>query len=43
MPDAQASSLKVADKWDSALEQGIKRTAYGAITGGVIAMLLFRT
>lgn len=39
MPD---SALKVADKWDSALEQGIKRTAYGTIAGGVLALLLFR-
>lgn len=37
------SELKVADKWDSAFEKGIKRTAYGAIAGGVIAALLFRT
>lgn len=40
MPD---SALKIADKWDSALEQGIKRTAYGTIAGGVLAALLFRT
>lgn len=38
-----ASELKVAEKWDTALEKGIKRTAYGAIAGGVIAALLFRT
>lgn len=36
------SELKVAEKWDSALEKGIKRTAYGAIAGGVVAALLFR-
>lgn len=37
------SELKVAEKWDTALEKGIKRTAYGAIAGGVVAVLLFRT
>lgn len=36
------SELKVAEKWDTALEKGIKRTAYGAIAGGVVAALLFR-
>lgn len=38
-----ASELKVAEKWDTAMEKGIKRTAYGAIAGGVVAALLFRT
>lgn len=37
------SELKVADKWDSAFEKGIKRAAYGAIAGGIVAALLFRT
>lgn len=37
------SELKVAEKWDTAMEKGIKRTAYGAIAGGVVAALLFRT
>lgn len=36
------SELKVAEKWDTALEKGIKRTAYGAIAGGIVAALLFR-
>lgn len=36
------SELKVAEKWDSALEKGIKRAGYGAIAGGVMAALLFR-
>lgn len=39
MPD---SELKIADKWDHALEKGIKRTAYGVLAGGLIAALLFR-
>lgn len=38
-----ANETKVAEKWDSAMEKGIKRTAYGAIAGGVVAALLFRT
>lgn len=42
-PTMAGSELKIAEKWDSALEKGIKRTAYGTIAGGVIAALLFRT
>lgn len=38
-----SSELKVAEKWDTALEKGIKRMAYGAIAGGVVAALMFRT
>ena len=37
-----ASELKIADKWDHAIETGIKRTAYGILTGAVLAALLFR-
>jgi Domain of unknown function (DUF543) len=37
-----ASELKVADKWDVAVETGIKRTAYGTMAAGVVAALLFR-
>lgn len=37
-----SSELKVAEKWDTALEKGIKRAAYGAIAGGLTAALLFR-
>ncbi|PXF44095.1 hypothetical protein BWQ96_06176 [Gracilariopsis chorda] len=37
-----SSELKVAEKWDTALEKGIKRMAYGAIAGGVVAALMFR-
>jgi hypothetical protein len=38
-----ASELKIADKWDYAVETGIKRTAYGSLAAGVVAALLFRT
>lgn len=37
-----ASELQVADKWDVAVETGIKRTAYGTMAAGVVAALLFR-
>jgi Domain of unknown function (DUF543) len=37
-----ASELKVADKWDFAIETGIKRTVYGTVAAGVVAVLLFR-
>ena len=41
-PIMVASELKIADKWDHAIETGIKRTAYGVLAGGVVAALLFR-
>jgi hypothetical protein len=37
-----ASELKIADKWDYAIETGIKRTVYGTVAAGVVAVLLFR-
>ncbi|KAA8493120.1 Myb-like protein I [Porphyridium purpureum] len=39
---SSASELQVAEKWDHALEIGIKRVAYGAVAGIVVAALLFR-
>jgi len=38
-----SSELKVAEKWDVAIETAIKRTAYGALAGTISALLLFRS
>eukprot|EP00735_Rhodelphis_limneticus_P006391 TRINITY_DN1879_c0_g1::TRINITY_DN1879_c0_g1_i2::g.14015::m.14015 TRINITY_DN1879_c0_g1::TRINITY_DN1879_c0_g1_i2::g.14015 ORF type:complete len:101 (+),score=32.76,DUF543/PF04418.7/7.8e-18 TRINITY_DN1879_c0_g1_i2:42-305(+) len=36
------SELKVADMWDRTLEKCLRSTAYGALTGSFVALLLFR-
>ncbi|KAL1523600.1 hypothetical protein AB1Y20_018536 [Prymnesium parvum] len=35
--------LKVAETWDMCIENTIRKLAYGALTGGLAAMILFRT
>jgi len=38
-----SSELQVAEKWDRAIELGVKRMGYGAIVGLAGAVILFRT
>eukprot|EP00179_Madagascaria_erythrocladioides_P026265 CAMPEP_0198339350 /NCGR_PEP_ID=MMETSP1450-20131203/39428_1 /TAXON_ID=753684 ORGANISM="Madagascaria erythrocladiodes, Strain CCMP3234" /NCGR_SAMPLE_ID=MMETSP1450 /ASSEMBLY_ACC=CAM_ASM_001115 /LENGTH=84 /DNA_ID=CAMNT_0044044275 /DNA_START=37 /DNA_END=291 /DNA_ORIENTATION=- len=40
---SQSSELKVAEKWDAAIESGIKRMAYGSLAGAATAGILFRS
>jgi hypothetical protein len=34
--------LKVAETWDSCIENTIRKLAYGTLGGGLIAVILFR-
>ena len=35
--------LQVADTWDLCIENTVRKLAYGALAGGLAAMILFRT
>mmetsp|Transcript_7915 Transcript_7915/g.14351 ORF Transcript_7915/g.14351 Transcript_7915/m.14351 type:complete len:82 (+) Transcript_7915:101-346(+) len=38
-----SSELKVAEKWDHAIELGVKRIGYGGLGGCAAALILFRS
>jgi len=42
MPEGRPE-LKVAETWDLCIENTVRKLAYGALAGGLAAMILFRT
>eukprot|EP00324_Dicrateria_rotunda_P005743 CAMPEP_0206154278 /NCGR_PEP_ID=MMETSP1474-20131121/1259_1 /ASSEMBLY_ACC=CAM_ASM_001110 /TAXON_ID=97495 /ORGANISM="Imantonia sp., Strain RCC918" /LENGTH=79 /DNA_ID=CAMNT_0053552425 /DNA_START=22 /DNA_END=261 /DNA_ORIENTATION=+ len=42
MSSASKPELKVAETWDTCIENTIRKLAYGTLGGGLAAMILFR-
>jgi len=42
-PSSGRPELKVAEQWDTCIENTVRKLAYGALSGGLAAIILFRS